>query len=174
MKRIILFINILNYVLCDFFENLYVLLRYIYPLYWMHIIAKHKNWRKAEWFLHWFTWDFEIKGSQRKAVRFISMNSINNTIAFYFLCLMTTPINLFLVLITESIFNIQGYRLLLFFIWQIPFIILLIICLTCKNRDERYIRVFEKRYKRCLTKWRIYTLVFIITEFTGVILILRK
>lgn len=173
MKRIILLINILNYVLCDFFENLYASLSYVCPLYWIHIIAKHKNWRKTDRLLHWFTWDFETTGSQKETVRFISMSSINNTIAFYFLCLMTMPINLFIVLITESIFNIHGYGLLLFFLCQIPFIILLTKCLIYKNRDERYIRVFDKRYRRCLVKWRIYTLLFIIIEFTSVILILR-
>lgn len=172
MNKFVLFVNILNYVLCDFFETIFVSLRFIYPPFWMLIIARHKKWRRTERFLRWFTWGFNIEGTQRKSVRYLSMDAANSTISFYFLCLTTIPIAIFLSILTSILLNLKEHKILLFIIWNVSLFIFLMICLEYKNRDERYIRIFEKRYRKNLWKWRLCTLIFLVIEIIGMIFIL--
>ena len=161
MNKLVLFVNILNYVLCDFFETIFVSLRFIYPPFWILIIARHKKWRRTERFLRWFTLGFNLKGTQRKSVRYLSMDAANSTISFYFLCLTTTPIAIYLSFITNVILDFQGHKFLLFSIWLVIIIIIVITCLEYKNRDERYIRIFERRYrKKSLEMETIHTNIF--------------
>ena len=172
MKRFILLINILNYVLCDFMEHLLTAIRFIYVPYWLHVIARRKNWRKTERSLRWLTWDLDVSGPQRKSVRYSNMKDINNDYVIGVIGTVIAPISIFLSIVTKSVFNIKGYGFFLFAIWLFLIYALLNACLSYKKGSWRYIRVFEKRYKHHLPKWRWYTIIFFIAEIAVAVLAL--
>lgn len=168
MKALVLKANILNYVVIDFLYNLIYHLRFISPFFLLEKISMRYHWRKwqrrASYFTNMYkerTYHNELEGYRSR--------SMTGGVTIYLLQLTLFPlfpIPLILSKLTDTLLiqNISFEVSCIF--WSLLFIIFICYSYLYKNRVERYICVFEtryrwkKRYKSKIRKWRIWVLVF--------------
>lgn len=163
MKKITIFFNIINYVICDFvfaFEMGFIRL---FPLYWIYKIAAKCKVTKIERPLYKYFWWVDTDGTEKKFKRekdIYFFNHVGSTKVVLAAYLAPTALCVQIIIcgILNKVVEITWVFYILFFIFVAVYIL-------DKKKTIRYIKIFNRIRKQHIIKWRIMAATILISEW---------
>lgn len=165
MKKITIFFNIINYVICDTMFISEMCIKRLVPLYWIYKISVKFKIAKIERLLYKYYWWYDTNSREKKHKRnvsifFFTKHNSDKIFAILFL----TPAILCLASIISNISK-QDFRTIGLLL--AVFSIILLGNVFDDKKVNRYVKIFNRIRYKYIAKWRIMA---IITLISGIIL----